>query len=132
MSHKNVETVKRAVAAVNERDIDRYLTWCTEDVELLTPLGAIGGTYVGAEDIRRFFADIEDTSPDFRLNLEHLEAIDEDRVLAFLRVSASGRTSGIDTGAPTANLYDFVDGKIRRVRIFLDRDEAREAAGLRE
>jgi hypothetical protein len=33
---------------------------------------------------------------------------------------------------PTANLYDLHDGKIRRVRIFLDRDEAREAAGLPE
>ena len=132
MSQENVETVKRAVAAVNERDIDRYLASCTEDIELLTPLGPIGGTYEGPEDIRRFFADIEDTSPDFRLDLEHVEAIDEDRVLAFLRTSASGRTSGIPTGVPTTNLYDFLDGKIRRVRIFLDRDEALEAVGLRE
>jgi ketosteroid isomerase-like protein len=132
MSLENVETVKQAVAAVNERDIDRYLPLCTDDIELLTPLGAIGGAYNGAEDIRRFFDDLEDTSPDFRLHLEHVEAIDEDRVLAFLHTSASGRTSGISTGVPTANVYDFLDGKIRRVRIFLDRDEAREAAGLRE
>jgi ketosteroid isomerase-like protein len=132
MSQENVETVKQAVALVNERDIDRYLARCTEDIELLTPWNAVGGTYKGPEDIRRFFADVEDASPDFRLDLEHVEAIDEDRVLAFLRSSGSGRTSGIPTGAPTANLYDFVDGKIRRVRIFMDRDEAREAAGLPE
>jgi ketosteroid isomerase-like protein len=132
MSLENVETVKQAVAAVNERDINRYLPLCTEDIELLTPLGAIGGTYKGAEDIRRFFGDLEDTSPDFRLDLEHVEAVDEDVVLAFLRMSASGRASGIPTGAPTANLYDFLDGKIRRVRIFLDRGEALKAAGLRE
>ena len=130
MSLENVDTVKQAVAAVNERDIDRYLPLCTDDIELLTPLGPIGGTYKGAEDIRRFFGDLEDTSPDFRLHLEHVEAIDEDRVLAFLRMSASGRTSGIAHGAPTANLYDLRDGKIRRVRIFLDRDEALKAAGL--
>jgi hypothetical protein len=33
---------------------------------------------------------------------------------------------------PTANIYDLADGKISRMRIFLDRDEALEAAGLRE
>src|SRR4051812_46761437 len=132
MSQENMEIVKQAVAAVNERDIDRYLARCTEDIELLTPLGPIGWTYEGPEDIRRFFADIEDMGPDFRLDLEHVEAIDEDRVLAFLRTSASGRTSGIPTDVPTTNRYDFLDGKVKRVRIFLDRDEALEAAGLSE
>ena len=130
MSEENVETVRRAVAAVNARDIDRYLACCTEDVELRTPLAPIGGVYEGPDDIRRFFADIEDTAPDFRLDLDRVEAIGEDRVLAFLRVTASGRTTGIPTPAPTTNLYDVVDGKIRRIRIFLDRQEALEAAGL--
>jgi len=36
MSQENVETVKQAIAAVNERDLDRYLARCTEDIELLT------------------------------------------------------------------------------------------------
>src|SRR5436190_23273095 len=70
MSQKNVEVVKRAVSAVNERDIDRYLACCTENVELQTPLAAVGGAYEGPAAIRRFFADIEDTGPDFRLELE--------------------------------------------------------------
>jgi hypothetical protein len=49
-------------------------------------------------------------------------------------VTGSGRASGIPTAAdiPTTNLYDLVDGKIRRVRIFLERYEALKAAGLRE
>ena len=33
MSQENVEIVKRAVAAVNERDIDAYLACVTEDIE---------------------------------------------------------------------------------------------------
>ena len=32
----------------------------------------------------------------------------------------------------SANVYDLVDGKIRRVQIFRDRAEALEAAGLSE
>jgi ketosteroid isomerase-like protein len=132
MSQENVEAVKRAVAAVNERDIDRYLANCTEDFELHTPFAPIGGAYEGRAAVRRFFADIQDTSPDFRLDLEHVEAIGADRVLAFLRTTASGRASGIATAYATTNVYDFINGKITRIRIFLDRQEALEAVGRRE
>jgi ketosteroid isomerase-like protein len=132
MSQENVEVVERAVAAVNERDIDRYLACCTADIELRTPLEPVGGVYDGPDAIRRFFADIQDTSPDFHIDFERLEAIGADRVLAFLRTTASGRASGISTAAETTNVYDLVNGKIRRVRIFLDRQEALEAVRLRE
>jgi hypothetical protein len=37
MSEENVEIVKRAIAAVNERDVDAYLSCCTKDVQLSTP-----------------------------------------------------------------------------------------------
>jgi hypothetical protein len=30
---------------------------------------------------------------------------------------------------PTANVYDFADGKIERIQVILDREEARERAG---
>ena len=63
-----------------------------------------------------------------------MEAIGADRVLAFLRATANWRASGIPAapGMPATNLYDLVDGKIRRIRIFLDRQQALEAAGLPE
>jgi hypothetical protein len=46
----------------------------------------------------------------------------------------SGRASGISLGGdiPATNVWDLADGKIRRVRIFLDRREALEAVGLSE
>ena len=42
MSQENVEMVKRAVAAINQRDIDGYLACCTEDVQLVTPVADVG------------------------------------------------------------------------------------------
>jgi len=65
MSQENVEIVKRAIGAVNDRDIDRYLACCTEDVQMWTPLASIGAVYEGPDAIRRFFTDIQDTVPDF-------------------------------------------------------------------
>jgi hypothetical protein len=133
MSQENVETVERVIAALNERDIDRYLSCCTDDIQLQTPWAEVEGVYEGQDAIRRFFTDLE-ISPDFHIKVERLEPIGTDRVLAFLRVTASGRSSGIPAASntPTANVYDLAGGKIQRIRIFLDRDQALEAAGLRE
>jgi len=130
MSQENVETVVRAIAAINARDIDAYLACCTEDVELLLPMA--GAQYLGADGVRRFFTDIEDIGPDFRIEVQRVQAIGDSNVLAFLRVGSTGRASGIVTAADSANVYDFIEGKISRIRIFLDPDEALKAVGLEE
>jgi ketosteroid isomerase-like protein len=131
MSQANVEMVGRAIAAINAREIDAYLACCTENVELLVA-ESVGAEYFGADGIRRFFIDIEDAGPDFRIEVQSVQAIGDSNALAFLRISSTGRASGIVTGAESANVYDFIDGKIGRVRIFLDRDETLKAVGLAE
>ncbi|MCW2971019.1 MAG: hypothetical protein JWO23_2146 [Solirubrobacterales bacterium] len=130
MSQENVRLVERAIAAINARDIDGYLACCTENVELLLPM--VGAQYLGADGIRRFFTDIEDAGPDFRIEVQRVQETGDSHALAFLRFSSTGRASGIVTGAESANVYDFTEGKIRRIRIFLDRSEALKAAGLAE
>src|ERR1700751_684912 len=131
MSQENVETVRRAIVAINARDIDAYLACCTENGELVIA-ATVGAEYLGADGIRRFFTDIEDTGPDFRIEVQRVQAIGDSNALALVRTGSTGRTSGIVTGAESANVYDFIEGKISRVRIFLDRDEALKAVGLEE
>jgi ketosteroid isomerase-like protein len=144
MSRKNVELAERVVAAVNERDVEGYLACCADDVKLRTPWAAVEGEYEGAEAIRRFFADLQDWAPDFRLTIERAEPIGATRVLVFLRASMRGRASGLSAAAirggvsdtpaerdiRTATLYDFAGGRVTSIRVFLDRDQALEAAGL--
>src|SRR4051794_17306212 len=134
MSRENMEVVQRAIAAVNDRDIDSYLACCAADVRMENVNAPIEGAYEGTDGIRRFFADMLDTAPDFRITIERLESIGTDRVLGFLRLNLSGRTSGVRLGSdiPSATVYDFAHRKFRRVRIFLDRQEALEAVGLSE
>jgi ketosteroid isomerase-like protein len=132
MSPKNLEMVREAVAALNHRDVDRYLACCTDDVQLLPPTVAVEGVYEGPSGVRRFFADVQDAVPDFRLDLDRLEAIGPDRVMAFFSVAVSGRASGVGVAFPTTTIYDFADGKVNRVRVFLDRASALEPAGLSE
>jgi ketosteroid isomerase-like protein len=130
VSQENVEIVERAVAAMNARDLDGYLACCTEDIELHTPLAPVGGVYVGADGIRRFLIDIDDAAPDFRLDLQGTEAIGADRVIASVHASSTGRTTGIPLVVDSTNVYDFVERRIKCVRIFPDREQALKAVGL--
>ena len=132
MSQDNVEIVERAIAAINARDLDGYLACCTEDIELHTPLAAVGGVYVGADGIRQFMVDIEEAAPDFRLDLQRAEAVGADQMVASVRTSSTGRTSGIPLGFDSTDVYDFAEGRLKRVRIFRDRQEALKAVGLGE
>jgi ketosteroid isomerase-like protein len=130
VSQENVRLVERAIAAINARDIEGYLACCTENVKLETPMAAVGGVYEGIDGIGRFFTDIEEAGPDFRIELDGVEEVDSKRVLAFLRTSSTGRASRIPMAMTQTNVYDLVDGKISHIRIFLDREQALKAVGL--
>jgi ketosteroid isomerase-like protein len=102
------------------------------DIVLRTPVTAVAGVFEGPEGIRRFFADIEDAGPDFRIEVVRLDAASDDHVLAFLRVSMTGRVSGVPVALETANIYELAGGRIARIDIYTDRSDALEALGLLE
>ena len=41
----------------------------------MTPVADVGGAYDGPNGVRRFFTDIADASPDFKIAIESLEAV---------------------------------------------------------
>jgi ketosteroid isomerase-like protein len=129
MSQENLEVAERAIAAVNERDVDGYLSLCTPDVEMVSPVASLEGIDRGAKGIRHYFSNLDESTDNFRIELERVEAVGGDRVLAFTRLSGASE-GGIPIAAGAASLYDLAEGKIRRVQVFLDRQEALEAAGL--
>ena len=125
-----MEVVRRIFTALNVRDLEGYLACCCEDVELHLPV--VAGVYEGPEGIKQWFADLEDAGPDFHIDLRGVEAIGSNQVLAFFHVASTGRASGIPVAMETAQVYDLIDGKISRIRIFLDHAEALKAVGLEE
>jgi uncharacterized protein (TIGR02246 family) len=131
MSQENVEIAERAIAAVNERDIDGYLALCAPDVEQVSPLTPLEGINQGAEGIRRYFSGLDEGASTFHLDLERVEAVGDDRVLMFTRVTAVSK-GGVPFDHRAANVYELAEGKIRRVQIFLDRAAALAAVGLRD
>jgi ketosteroid isomerase-like protein len=55
-----------------------------------------------------------------------------DRVLWLGQMEGQGRSSGAVVRSRAASLYEFRDGRIFRLRSFLDHDEALRAVGLAE
>jgi ketosteroid isomerase-like protein len=131
MAQENVAIVERLIAALNERDVDQYLARCTPDFEYVSPLAPLEGIHRGEAGLRAVFSGFAEATTSFRVAVEQLRALDDDRVLALTRVTAVSQ-GGIPWEQPTASLYDFAGSKVRRIEIFLDRAEALEAVGLQE
>jgi ketosteroid isomerase-like protein len=125
----NVEVVKRAIAALNVRDVDAYLEICAPEVELHSPIAGLEGANVGEAGVREFFANVEEATTAFVIEIESLQPVDERRVLAMVRFEMES-PGGFALTQEAANLYEVEDGKLRRVQAYLDRDEGLRAAGL--
>jgi ketosteroid isomerase-like protein len=133
MSQENVEIVRRAHQAFNDRDLDALLASFTDDAEWRLIGGfadVIGAEFRGHAGLRRLFNEWVAT---LGLQIE-MEAVFEtdDRVVVMLRVTGAGGASGVPTTIRSGNVYSFRDGKISAVDSYYEASEALEAAGLSE
>jgi ketosteroid isomerase-like protein len=120
MSQENVEVVRRALAALDRRDVQAYLEVASPQIELITPASPLQGPITGHEGIRDFFRELWSFSEASGIQVDEIRAV-EQRVLALFVLTATAREGSV---------YDLEHGKIRRAHIFADRSEALEAVGL--
>jgi ketosteroid isomerase-like protein len=136
MGDGNVEAFKRGVAAYNGRDVDALLDELDPELEwhpvLPVLLGGETTVYRGHEGARDLIGDVDRAFADFQIEIDEVRDLPGDRILASGRMRARGKASGAPTESPLSYVVDFRNGKVIRVRSFLDRAEALEAAGLQE
>lgn len=61
MSEHNVELMRRANEAFNERDIEKFISLCDPQIELHSAFAAVGGAiYHGHDGLRKWHRDLED------------------------------------------------------------------------
>jgi hypothetical protein len=134
MSQENVEIVRGAVEAFNGGHFEAAMDRLHPDVEWQSlDVFPDPGMYRGPEGVREFFETWLDTFQGFRLHLEDCVTVDQHLVLATLRVSGEGAGSGVEVESPAFfQLLEVRDGLVIRARMFQERAEALEAAGLRE
>ncbi len=133
MSLQNVETARRVMDAFNRRDVDGFFALATPDFEWFPAMPVIvgGSGFRGREGIEKYLVDIRDTWEEYRVLGEELRDLG-DRVLMLGRIEGRGRGSRAWIDAPTGTIFDFRDGKVSRVRTYLDHAEALRAAGQSE
>jgi ketosteroid isomerase-like protein len=135
MSGENVEAFRQAIAAYNRRDIDAFLEAFDPMVEIhpltLAMFGQEAAVYRGHDGIRRFIRDVDEVLP--HLQVEPLEIRDlGERIVASGRLRARGRASGAEVDSPIGWVVEFSEGRVTRMRDYLDPEQALQAVGLRE
>jgi ketosteroid isomerase-like protein len=134
MSQENVEIVRRAGDAFSRGDLDTWLAYMADDIDHRAAEGALDdrGPIHGKDAVRAYLQDWLDLFDDFRS--EPVELIDagEDRVIVVGRISGRAKQSGVETDLTYAAIYTIRDGKIARGREYWTKEQALEAAGLRE
>jgi ketosteroid isomerase-like protein len=130
-----VEIVVGQFEAVNARDFAAAMEAYAEDVDLIArgPLGEmVGRAATGKQAVGEWFGDwFRQFEPGYRFQIEDARS-SGDRVFLVATHGGRGRASGAPVEGETAYVYTVRDGKISRVELCADRDEALEAAGLSE
>jgi ketosteroid isomerase-like protein len=133
MSQENVEIVKRAADAVNERDVETFMALTTPDFEWFPAMDRLieGRSYRGDEGIEAYFEVLSGAWEEFQLFPDEFRDLG-DRVLWLGRAEGRGRSSGVRVDTPLGTVVEFRDGKMSRIRAYLDHAEALRAAGVTE
>lgn len=131
MSQENVELTRRAFQAFHDRDLDALLAMLDDDVEAVPVLAAMEGDYHGHDGIRRWWAGLLGTFPDFSAEILDLRD-DDDLTIATVRLRGRGAASDTPVDATVWHVSRFRNGKCIGWRVYTSESEALEAVGLSE
>jgi ketosteroid isomerase-like protein len=130
MSQQDIEIVRRSFDAWNEGDIEAIRRCYAHDVVIE------GGTQLGStldsdDPVGHWVAETREVWAEVHWDIERLFE-GHGVVLSFYRATGIGRQSGVEVVRDFAGVYRIRDGLIASERVYLDREEALEAAGVRE
>ena len=131
MSEENVEIVRRLYEAMNAGELEATSELIHPDAEWIPDSRVGEGPVRGRENVIRFFTDRAEMFDEFRTEPERFWETG-DKILVFVRVTGRGGASGAEFDIRIGHLWTLRDGVVVRGEGYGNRDEALEAAGLRE
>ena len=132
MSEENVEIVRRSFEAWNRRDLTAWLTLYRSDAEVdySRSRSPFKGVYHGHDEMETLWDVFWSTFEDVQIE-PHSYIPAGSEVVVPNTAHFRGR-DGIEVIARNGLVFRVENGQITRLRLFQERDEALEAAGLRE
>lgn len=133
MSQENVELVRRAFSAFARGDLAEVLATLDSEVKLEDHGRSLDspGVYEGHDGFVQGIALVNEGFEDVSYAPEDFTDLGS-RILVTVRRTGRGSVSGVAVDERQFHVYDVEDGRIVRVRAFLERETALEALGLRE
>ena len=132
MSRENVEIVRRAFAALERSGVAGLLEFCSPEIEYRVRYDLPDArTYHGHDGVRALAADWQAMFEEFQLEAQALIDAGDD-VVAVMRISGRGATSGIEIGNHYAALCSVRERRLWRITDYPTKKEALEAVGLPE
>jgi ketosteroid isomerase-like protein len=128
VSRSNVEVVQQLFERFAEGGIEPTLELFSEDVVIEIPpdMSAEPDEYHGHDGVRRYFAGFDGMIEDVRYEAIELTPVG-DRVLAHVRLSGRGASSGLDVALEPYVMHELAAGKIVRIRPYPDLEAAERA-----
>jgi ketosteroid isomerase-like protein len=120
------DIVRRTFERWNRGDRELRTEDIDPEAEVVSQLA--NQVFYGYDGIRRWIADVLDSFDEWGMETNDFRETESGQLLVTGRARLRGRGSGVDLDVPCAWLFDFRDGRMRRMEIFLNRvDEALEA-----
>ena len=128
MADSNVEVVRLLFERFAEGGIEPALQGLSEELVIDIPpdMSAEPDTYHGHEGARRYFDGFDGMIEELRYEPLELIPVGDD-VLAHVRLSGRGASSGLDVALEPYVMHELADGKIVRIRPYPDLESARAA-----
>jgi ketosteroid isomerase-like protein len=131
MSQENVEVVRRLYEV--QDDANQVLSLFDSSVVMIMMAGVPEtAPYIGHDGVRRWAEDLRDAMGDFRGEADEVIDVDENRVIVVGRVCGEGPSSGLAVEIELSTVYTLKRGRIVETWAYRTKNEALEAAGLRE
>jgi ketosteroid isomerase-like protein len=132
MSAENIELVRAATEAMERGDAEGALAALNPEIEWHATVGGVdeGRVARGHDEVVQGFLDYFEVWERIELRAEDFIDAGGEEVVVFFHEVAKGRKSGIVVETDTGTINTVRNGKIVRVRSYMDRDEALRAAGL--
>jgi ketosteroid isomerase-like protein len=136
MSHDDLATIfRRGMEAYSRGDYEAAVAGFDPAIEwsVHESVAPDATTYHGHEGVKRFWGTWAEAISGMALEIEECRCVGQNRVLAITRAHGTGAGSGapVESGR-FAQIADFREGRVVRVRMYGDVAQALEALGLQE
>ena len=124
MTGANVEALRRGYQALNSGDMSVVLALLDPEMEWHEPQPSPdAGTHRGREGFESFFRGWMDSFEEFRVEPERVVERG-DKLIAVVRQSGRGRSSGVEVDARLAHVWTVEDGRAVRFEAVPDPEAA--------